>query len=170
MPAHGPEDAQPFIVHTERPRTLLLGEDAGIAPMLRLADHLRGRLADAGGRWKPLILLGSDKPFPFRPRPSDIIIRGIPTPVIACMPLLEAWGIPSRLASRSDFPGCFEGSVTELADVWLASLGPTELAEVELFSCGPASMLDATEKLAQRYAVPCQTSRECGTPCQKLGL
>src|SRR5580704_3537511 len=96
---------------------------------------------------KSLVLLGSDTPFPFRPRPSIIVVPGIPTGVIACMPLLEDWGVASRLASPSDFPGCFEGSATELADAWLASLGPTELAQVEIISCGPAPMLEACAML-----------------------
>ena len=43
------------------------------------------------------------------------------------MPMLDEWGVASRLASKSDFPGCFDGFVTELADAWLASLGPAEL-------------------------------------------
>src|ERR1700722_18226857 len=60
---------------------------------------------------RPLVLLGSDTSFPFRPRPSVIIVPGIPTGVIACMPLLEEWGIASRLASTLDLPGCFEGAV-----------------------------------------------------------
>jgi dihydroorotate dehydrogenase electron transfer subunit len=76
------------------------------------------------------------------------------------MPLLEEWGIPSRLASRSDFPGCFAGVVTELADAWLATLGEAELKQLEIFACGPNAMLEASAKLARRYGVPCQVSLE----------
>jgi hypothetical protein len=108
--------------------------------------------------WKPLVLLGSDTPFPFRPRPSVIVVPGIPTGVIACMPLLEEWGIASRLASTADLPGCFEGLVTDLADAWLSSLSPADLAEVEILSCGPTSMLETTATLARRYNVPYETS------------
>src|SRR5437868_11877719 len=83
---------------------------------------LAERLLDAGeAAVKPLVLMGSEVPFPFRTRPSTLIVPGIPAGTIACMPLLEEWGVPSRLASRSDFPGCFPGMVTELADAWLAS-------------------------------------------------
>jgi dihydroorotate dehydrogenase electron transfer subunit len=110
--------------------------------------------------WKPLVLMGSEVPFPFRARPSTIILPGMPAGSIACMPLLEEWGVPSRLATCSDFPGCFAGFVTELADVWLASLGSAELAEVEIFSCGPTPMLAASAALAHRYGVPCQVSLE----------
>ncbi|MGH8209969.1 MAG: dihydroorotate dehydrogenase electron transfer subunit [Steroidobacteraceae bacterium] len=151
---------RPFVVHAQRPRTLLIGGGVGIPPMVFLAERLRGRLAAADGPWKPLVLMGSEIPFPFRTRPSGIIVAGIPTGAIACMPLLEEWGVASRLASRSDFPGCFDGFVTALADAWLGSLGPTELASVEIFACGPTPMLEATARVARRYGVPCQVSLE----------
>jgi dihydroorotate dehydrogenase electron transfer subunit len=159
--------ADRFVLHPERPRLLLIGADAGIAPTIGLAEGLRGALAPAGPAgsegsdaptaWKPLVLLGSDQPFPFRARPSSIIVAGIPTGVIACMPLLEEWGVPSRLASHIDLPGCFDGPVTALADAWLASLGPAELGELEVFACGPAVLLEVTRGLAARYGAPCQT-------------
>ena len=145
---------KPFVVHAERPRTLLIGGGVGIPPMVFLADSLRTQ------PWKPLVLMGSEIPFPFRTRPSSIIVPGMPTGAIACMPLLEEWGVPSRLATKSDFPGCFDGFVTGLADAWLTSLGPTELAEVEVFACGPTPMLQATAQLARSYGVPCQVSLE----------
>jgi len=146
-----------FTPHVERPRALAVGGGVGIPPMVFLAERLRDR-KDAA--WKPLVLMGSEIPFPFRTRPSQIMVAGMPDGVIACMPLLDEWGIASRLTSRSDFPGCFDGYVTHLADSWLASLGPTELAEVEIFACGPTPMLEATAKVARQYGVPCQVSLE----------
>ncbi len=130
----------------------MIGEGAGIGPTLFLAEQMREKAGT------PLVLLGSDTPFPFRPRPSVIVVPGIPTGIIACMPLLEEWGIASRLASTADLPGCFEGPVTDLADAWLSSLSPADLAEVEILSCGPTPMLESTATLARRYNVPYQTS------------
>ncbi len=148
---------RPFVAHPERPRTLLLGGGVGIPPMVFLAESLR---AGGGAAWKPLVLMGSEVPFPFPTRPSRLIVPGIPAGAIACMPLLEDWGVPSRLASGADLPGCFPGFVTELADAWLGSLGAAELGEVEVFSCGPTRMLEASAKLARRHGVPCQVSLE----------
>ena len=148
---------RPFVAHPERPRSLLLGGGVGIPPMVFLAERLR----EAGGAaWKPLVLMGSEVPFPFRARPSRLIVPGIPAGAIACMPLLEEWGVPCRLASRADLPGCFPGFVTELADAWLASLSAAELDEVEIFACGPTPMLEASAQLARRYGVPCQVALE----------
>jgi len=169
---------RPFMPHAVRPRTLLLGGGVGIPPMVFLAERLSAQNREAAGPghaaassaprtsqpvrapWKPLVLMGSEVPFPFRTRPSAIILPGLPAGTIACMPLLEEWGVPSRLASGSDFPGCFAGFVTELAEAWLGSLGPQELGEVEIFACGPTPMLAAITQVARRFHVPCQVSLE----------
>jgi dihydroorotate dehydrogenase electron transfer subunit len=148
---------RPFAVHPERPRTLLLGGGVGIPPMVFLAERLS---AQQGAGWKPLVLMGSEVPFPFRTRPSALILPGIPQGCLACMPLLEEWGVPSRLASLADFPGCFSGFVTALAEAWLASLKAAELGEVEVFACGPTPMLKAAAQLARRYGLPCQVALE----------
>ena len=148
---------KPFTVHAQRPRPILIGGGVGIPPMVFLAERLR---AEPAGRYKPLVLMGSEIPFPFRTRPSAIVVAGMPTATIACMPMLEEWGIASRLASRAGFPGCYEGFVTELADEWLETLEPPQLAEVELFACGPTPMLAAAAVVARRHGVPCQASLE----------
>lgn len=141
----------------ERPRTLLVGGGVGIPPMVFLAESLKDR-NDAD--WKPLVLMGSEIPFPFQARPSTILVPGIPDGVIACMPLLDGWNVPSRLATLAGFPGCFDGYITDLAAAWLSSLDERVLAEVEMFACGPTPMLQATARVARRFGVPCQVSLE----------
>ncbi|MCP4044067.1 MAG: dihydroorotate dehydrogenase electron transfer subunit, partial [Gammaproteobacteria bacterium] len=71
----------PFTPHTERPRTLLVGGGVGLPPMVFLAGELREQ-----ERFKPLVILGSEVPFPFRPSPSRIMVPGMPSDVIAAMP------------------------------------------------------------------------------------
>jgi dihydroorotate dehydrogenase electron transfer subunit len=146
-----------FAPRHERPRALLIGGGVGIPPMIFLAEHLKARDDVA---WQPLVLMGSEVPFPFRARPSTMIVPGVPDGVIAAMPLLESWGVPSRLASLAGFPGCYEGYVTDLAAHWLATLDATARAEVEVFACGPTPMLQATARVARRFGVPCQVSLE----------
>ena len=146
-----------FTASADRPRSLLIGGGVGIPPMIFLADVLRRR-TDA--RWQPLVLMGSEIPFPFRARPSTMLIPAMPAGVIAGMPLLEDWGMPSRLASLAGFPGCYEGYVTALAEVWLAALEPQALGETAIYACGPTPMLKAVAGLARRYGVPAQVSLE----------
>lgn len=146
-----------FVPHPERPRTLLVGGGVGIPPMVFLAETLLER-SDA--RWQPLVLMGSEVPFPFRARPSTILVPGIPDGAIAAMPLLDEWGVPSRLASLAGYPGCFDGYVTDLAAAWLGSLERAALDQVEMFACGPTVMLKAVAALARRFDIPCQVSLE----------
>jgi len=145
-----------FVPHAERPRTLLVGGGVGIPPMIFFTESL---LETTGG-FRPLVLMGSEIPFPFRARPSTILVPGMPAGVIAGMPLLEDWGVPSRLASFADFAGCFRGYVTDLAATWLESLDGNALSEVEMFACGPTPMLRAAAAVARRFDIPCQVSLE----------
>jgi dihydroorotate dehydrogenase electron transfer subunit len=146
-----------FVPTQQRPRALLVGGGVGIPPMIFLAEALKER-RDAP--WQPLVLMGSEIPFPFRARPSTILVPGIPDGAIACLPLLDDWGVPSRLATLAGFPGCYDGYVTDLAAAWLSSLDERALAEVEMFACGPTPMLMAAAKVARRFGVPCQVSLE----------
>lgn len=148
---------KPFVLHPARPRPLLIGGGVGIPPMVFVADALRH---DRGAVWKPLVLMGSEVPFPFQTRPSTILIPGMPDGVIGCMPLMEDWDIPSRLASLQGYAGCFEGYVTDLARHWLATLDKAALGEVEVFACGPTPMLKAVAHLAQQFGIPSQVSLE----------
>jgi dihydroorotate dehydrogenase electron transfer subunit len=148
---------QPFVLHPERPRPLLIGGGVGIPPMVFITDTLR---QDKRVAWSPLVLMGSEVPFPFKTRPSTILVPGMPDGVIGCMPLMEDWDIPSRLASLQGFAGCFEGYVTDLARHWLATLDKTALAEVEILACGPTPMLKAVAHLAQQFGIPSQLSLE----------
>ena len=140
-----------------RRRSLLIGGGVGMPPMLFLAERLA---ANAGDGPPPFVLLGSEVPFPFRPRPSTLLVPGVPAGTIASMPLLEDAGIPSRLASLAGFAGCYQGYVTDLAAAWLGSLGPVALAEVAIYACGPTPMLAAVARVAARFHVPAQVSLE----------
>ena len=147
---------RPFAPHPERPRPLLIGGGVGMPPMIFLADALcRGAT-----NYRPLAVLGSEVPFPFKPRPSQIVVPGMPEGVIAAMPLLEDWGCASRLASLQGFAGCHEGYVTDVARAWLDALSEAERREVEVFACGPHPMLEAVAALAREYDLPCQVSLE----------
>jgi dihydroorotate dehydrogenase electron transfer subunit len=148
---------QGFTPHADKPRALLIGGGVGIPPMVFLAETLVERSTEG---FKPFAILGSELPFPFKARPSTIVVPGMPDGVIASMPLLEEWGVGSRLTSKAGYPGCFDGYVTDLARIWLQQLDATTRSEVEIFCCGPTPMLRAVAALAQEYSVACQVSLE----------
>lgn len=146
---------KPFSTSLERPNCLLIGGGVGIPPMVFLADHLR-----QDDRYNATAILGSEIPFPFEQQSSTLAAPWAGSDVTSCMPLLEGWGVTSRLCSLSDFPGTHRGYVTDLADLYLQSLGPKELAETQIYTCGPTVMLKAVADLAARYDVPCEVSLE----------
>lgn len=145
----------PFSFNRKRSLPLLIGGGVGMPPMIFAAQILR--LDD---QFKPFAILGSEVPFPFIPRPSRILTPEMPAGVIACMPLLDDWGVPSRLTSKRDFAGCYQGLVTDLARHWLNSLDREQLSQVEIFACGPRPMLAAVSTLAFEFDLPCQISLE----------
>jgi dihydroorotate dehydrogenase electron transfer subunit len=147
---------KPFESHMRHSRPLLIGGGVGMPPMVFLADALR----EVKGAYEPFVILGSEVPFPFKAQPSRFMLPGVPNEVIAAMPLLDDWGIASRLASVQGYPGCYDGYVTDLARLWLETLTAKQRQQVAVFACGPHPMLEAVARLAQEYHLPCQVSLE----------
>lgn len=146
----------PFQTDPQRLNSLLIGGGVGIPPMIFLAEHLTKDNKD----WHPLVLMGSEIPFPFELQESTIACDWLPADTRSAMPLLEQWKVPSRLASLSGFDACHRGFVTELAEKWLESLSSDEIAKTGIFACGPTAMLKAVAGLARKYNIPCQVSLE----------
>ncbi len=147
---------QPFQLHKEKKRPLLIGGGVGMPPMIFIADEIKQQR----NHYQPFVILGSEVPFPFTAQPSQFILPGVPAAVTATMPLLEEWNIPCRLASLQDYAGVYDGYVTDLARLWLNELDKDKRNQVEIFSCGPHPMLKAVAELAAEFNLPCQVSLE----------
>lgn len=145
---------KPFRLDGYKPHAILIGGGVGIPPMIYLAEHLRQ--FDV----RPIVFMGSEIPFPFSVKPSKILLDGIPQEVIAGMPLLEDWGIPSRLATTQGYAGCFDGFVTGLADHWISHQQEIRADDIEIFACGPTPMLKAVVDVAKKHAIANQISLE----------
>lgn len=146
---------KPFSTSLDRPNCVLIGGGVGIPPMVFLADRLRHN-----SNFNPVAILGSEIPFPFELQPSAQEAPWAGSDITSCMPLLEGWGVSSRLCSLSDFPGTYRGYVTDLAERYLQSLGDEDRARTQIYTCGPTVMLKAVADLAARYDVPCEVSLE----------
>ncbi|MEO1889610.1 MAG: dihydroorotate dehydrogenase electron transfer subunit [Cycloclasticus sp.] len=147
---------RPFELNTAKPKALLLGGGVGIPPMICLSEQIK----EHDDSITPTVFMGSEVPFPFKRESSAILINGITEEVSDCLPLLEEWGIPSRLASLQGYSGVYQGYITDLARDWLNALSKQEREEVEIYSCGPTPMLKAVAALAKEFDVPCQVSLE----------
>jgi dihydroorotate dehydrogenase electron transfer subunit len=150
-----------FVADPARPRVLMIGGGVGIPPMLFLAETLAAERRP----WQPVVLMGSELPFPFELTSSRLPVAGLPADATATLALLEERRVPCRLASLAGFPGCHRGFVTELADAWLGAQPPSERAETSIAACGPHGMLVAVAALARRHGVPCEVSLEENMAC-----
>jgi dihydroorotate dehydrogenase electron transfer subunit len=147
---------RPFRLSPGRPNTLLIGGGVGIPPMIFVADAIRQQNEIRS----PLAILGSEIPFPFALQRSAFETPWLDAGIRSTMPLLESWGIPCRLATLAGYDGCFDGYVTDLAEIWLSGLSDDEIGKTEIVSCGPTPMLKAVAALAGKYDLPCQVSLE----------
>ncbi len=149
-----------FTLSDPDPRPLLLGGGVGIPPILFFAEQLKKKQTIT-----PMVIMGSEIPFPFKVQPSKLMINSLPNDVIACMALLEDLDIPSRLTSKQGYSGCYDGYIHELATLWLQGLAEEERSKVEIFACGPTVMLKAVAKMSQIFSLSCQLSLEEHMAC-----
>jgi dihydroorotate dehydrogenase electron transfer subunit len=144
-----------FTVDSKRPRLLALGGGVGIPPMIFLAEQVR-----ADRRLRPLVLMGSEVPFPFELVESKLAVAGVGKTATHAVALLEQWGVPSRLASNAGLTGAHRGYITDLARDALEAMTEAERAASQVFACGPTPMLKAVAKLARDFDLPCQVALE----------
>jgi dihydroorotate dehydrogenase electron transfer subunit len=145
-----------FEPRPSRPRVVALGGGVGIPPMIFAARRLR----DDAAFHAPLVLMGSELPFPFDVAESRLDLPGMPGSATDGMALLESWGVASRLASNAGIAGAYPGHVPALARAWLSTLERAALAETQLLACGPEPMLRAAAALARELDLPCQLALE----------
>jgi dihydroorotate dehydrogenase electron transfer subunit len=144
-----------FTIDPARPRLLALGGGVGIPPMIFLAEQVR-----ADRRLRPLVLMGSEVPFPFELAQSRLDVPGVGKAATHAVALLEQWGVPSRLASNAGLAGAHRGYITDLARDALQAMSAEERAGSQVFACGPTPMLKAVAKLARELDLPCQVALE----------
>jgi dihydroorotate dehydrogenase electron transfer subunit len=109
---------------------------------------------------RPLVLMGSEVPFPFELVESRLAVPGVGKPATHAVALLEEWGVPSRLASNAGIAGAHRGYITDLARAALQAMPDGERAESQVFACGPTPMLKAVASLARELDLPCQVALE----------
>lgn len=137
------------------PRKLLIGGGVGIPPMIYFAEALV-----TAGEPAPVVLAGSELPFPFALEPSRLELPGARIDHALSLCRLTRRGVPNRLASWAGIPGSFRGFITTLADNILSEMPNKAHSETALYACGPTPMLEAVAKLAAEHGLPCQVSLE----------
>ena len=131
--------------------------------MIFIAETLRGGVRNRSSCSVPEV------PFPFQPG-ARFLLNGIPDGDVAAMPLLEDWGIASRLASQQGYPGCHQGYVTDLSRHWLDGLMTTSAHRSACTPAGRMPMLESVVQMARDYELPVQVSLEefMACACRRL--
>ncbi|AUI67903.1 hypothetical protein [Beggiatoa leptomitoformis] len=114
---------KPFIVF-QSPITLLIAENNYIASLVFLVNRLRVQQQAQ----TMVCFLTAEAAFPFKPRPSQIFLPAMPDGVIAAMPLLDDWGVVSRLAHEDDLVGCYAGHIVALIRHYLTTQAPENIS------------------------------------------
>lgn len=136
---------------------LMLGSDLGLAPIVFFADLLRRRRQHG----QSIALLEFDDEAPFVATPSKILLPAVPNGVIACMPLLEDWGIASRIASTTDQPGTFDGSLVALADYVLAHMPRDDAGAITFVAAGTNEFVERLSTLREKYRIQQERVHVC---------
>lgn len=144
-----------FVPPASKRRILAIGGGVGIPPMIFLAEKLKD-----DSLYEPLVLMGSELPFPFEQIASAQPVPGVSEAATDGLAILEGWGVASRLASNAGLPGAFRGHVPELARTVLEYSSQGQLEQTHVFACGPKPMLAATAKLAREFGVGCELALE----------
>ncbi len=144
-----------FTPDPRRPIILAVAGGVGIPPIYFLAESLR-----ADNRFELVVIMGSEVPFPFELTTRSATLPGIPDSASLAVAQLETWGIPSALATKAGFEGCFDGFAPALARRWLQAQSAESLGATQIVSCGPHAMLEATAALAREFELPCQVAVE----------
>ena len=123
--------------------------------MIFLADQVR-----ADGALRPLVLMGSEVPFPFELVESRLDVAGVGKTATSRGGAARAVG--RALASREQrrhrrrSPRLHHGSRPRRA----ARDDGERARETQVFACGPTPMLKAVAKLARDFDLPCQVALE----------
>ena len=131
--------------------SLLIGEGYGISPLIFLADEIKKT-----SKQKPILFFSSNNTFPFKYSPSKCILKDFRPDVIASADFLESMGFVSRLASEQYLPGCYNGSVTDLAEEWIKTLDLKQVEKINIYACGTKKMLKNISIIAKKYNIECQ--------------
>lgn len=122
-----------------KPRVILVSADIALACSIFAAALLKTQ-----PRYTITAFAQFDDAVPFKPVPSQILMPACPPDVIAAVPLLDAWSIPSRLVSAMEKSGFFHGDFSDFLELWWQRLSRRD--EIQILGYGPRDFLKRLEE------------------------
>lgn len=136
-----------------RPDTVLVSAGSALACSIFAASRLRTQ-----SRFNITVFAEFDTAPPFKPAPSQILMPGCPPEAIAAVPLLDAWNIPSRLASRAGQNGFYQGDIRGLLEYWWQGLRDNERAKLQILGFGEDRFLNGLREWCKARRIPLRTA------------
>ena len=135
---------EPLLIPDNDNKLLLVAENQGVPMLFFLVHFLRQQWGTKkfNSRFYQ-ILLGTKSGFPFQPVPSQIMMPQMPPEVIASAPLLEDLGLAARLASGSESPGCYSGSLAKM--ITEINFDNFSMQPTTVITLGSKQLLDAAK-------------------------
>jgi dihydroorotate dehydrogenase electron transfer subunit len=99
-----------------------------------------------------------DHPAPFKAVPSQILMPACPSGVIAAVPLLDSWNIPSRLAGSKEQSGFYHGNAVGLLELWWQRLDAEKHLQLQVLGFGEQGFLRSLAECCQALNIPLQTA------------
>lgn len=136
-----------FSIDNKLQTAILVAGGIGVAPLLSLAQKLKGRKNSPSVKTNLIALLGGKTS-------ADIL----------CRTDLKKMGATVAVSTEDGSSGT-KGLVTDLLTGFLENLPPGKQKDLSLFACGPLPMLYALSKFAYARNLPCQVSLEAIMAC-----
>ena len=119
---------------------IVLCDEAGMGSAIFLAEHYKKK----GWSQNTYLFFGAKEKFSFNPVPSKFISPFLPAHVIAAMPLMEDWGILSRLLN-SQLPGCFDDNPDLLLSMLVEHICQNQESNISIEFIGFVEFLEQVQ-------------------------
>jgi hypothetical protein len=131
------------------PQLVLVSDNIALACSIFAASRLRTQ-------YEITVFAHFDSSAPFKPAPSQIFMPSCPPEVIAAVPLLDSWNIPSRLTSLREQNGFYHGDICQLLELWWQRLA--ERAGMQILGYGSHGFLGRLEDWCRLRQIPLGTA------------
>ncbi len=133
------------------PGLVLVSADDALACSILAATHLRTQ-------YTLTVFAHFTAMVPFQPTPSQILMPGSPSGVIAAVPLFDSWDIPSRLASSREEHGFYHGDISGLLEYWWQQLDDSAQSQMQIMGFGDNLFLGNLRDWCEARNIPVRTA------------
>jgi hypothetical protein len=144
-------EGEAALPHPDYPKLVVVSGDNALACSILASARLRAQ-------HDLTVFAYFDRAVPFKPAPSQILMPACPPEAIAAIPLLDAWNIPSRLASPLEQSGFYHGDICGLLDYWWQRLSEKDHSQVQMLAFGQHDFLRGLKEWCAARGISLRTA------------